>query len=90
MSVHVSIEYKQPIEDGRGERTLARRDLIIRRVDRRDNHGNEPDKEYEYEVERITPRPLVARFMHRYGDDLSILVGEAGAALRGVSERGLF
>lgn len=81
MSVHVTIEYRQPDpDDGGKEKVLASRRLEILRVQREGNHGNARDELYEYTV--VDQRRRDATFSHRFGDDMSVLVAKAGEALR--------
>jgi hypothetical protein len=83
MSVRVTIEYRQPDHESGVEFPLARRDFEIRRVDKRGNHGNEHHEHYFYEVKDMRPHSLrEAQFTHRYGDDLTIIIAKAGAAIR--------
>lgn len=83
MSVHVTIEYRQPDpDDGGHEKPLVRRELDIRRLDAEGNHGNEHDAPYLYEVKDSRLSRRSATFPHRYGDDLTMLIARAGDALR--------
>lgn len=84
MSVHVTIEYRQPDPDEGGkEKALARRDIEIRRVDEEGNHGNEHDGRYLYEVTDLRRHSgRRAQFSHRFGDDLTVLIAKAGEAIR--------